>query len=111
MIRYLVDEVVATDYCLLHSVQNQTALLFHEEFMVWAGQQKRFRYVPTITRDHDATWKHETGRISDTLIRKHITAKDTTYFLCGPTAFVTDMEKTLLEKLDVPADRVRREKW
>jgi ring-1,2-phenylacetyl-CoA epoxidase subunit PaaE len=111
MIRFLVDEGASADFYLLHSVRSRSELLFHEEFMVWAGQQKRFRYVPTITRDHDATWNHETGRITDSLIRKHITAKDTIYYLCGPTAFVTDMEKTLLLKLDVQADRIRREKW
>jgi ferredoxin-NADP reductase len=111
MIRYMIDKGASKDYWLLHSVRNQAELLFHKEFLDWSGQAKHFRYVPTITRDHDATWKHETGRISDALIRKHVSAKDTIYFLCGPSAFVTDMEKSLHGSLQIPADHIRREKW
>jgi CDP-4-dehydro-6-deoxyglucose reductase len=111
MIRYLMDESVSSDYWLLHSVRSRGDLLFQKEFAPWSGQHKNFRYVPTITRDHDAAWTHETGRISAALIRKHVTAKDTIYLLCGLVAFVADMEKTLLKELQVPADRIRREKW
>jgi ferredoxin-NADP reductase len=96
---------------LLHSVRSQRDLLFHEDFLEWMGKNKTFHYVPTITKDFDTDWKHETGRIGETLIRKHVTGHPCTYLLCGPGAFVNDMEKLLKDTLQVPQDRLRREKW
>jgi len=111
MIHYLIDRNVPVDFWLFHSVRAQTDLLFALHFGTWSATHKNFHYVPTITRDFDATWKNETGRINETLVRKHITAHPCTYLLCGPAAFVSDMERTLLENLQVPAEKIRREKW
>jgi ferredoxin-NADP reductase len=111
MIRFLIDSSVPTEYYLLHSVRSQRELLFHDEFRNWSGKNKNFHYIPTITQDFDNNWIHETGRIGEVLIRKHVTASPCTYLLCGPTAFVNDMEKLLKDNLKFPQDRIRREKW
>ena len=111
MIRYLLDEGNTHALWLLHSVRSKQELLFWEDFGAWAGEKNHFHYIPTLTRDFDNNWKNETGRIGKRLIRKHVTAQTCTYLLCGPGAFVNDMEKLLQENLQVPADRIRREKW
>jgi ferredoxin-NADP reductase len=111
MIRYLFDEVVPVDHWLLHSVRSRAELLFQDDFMTWAGQRDMFRYVPTITREDHRDWKYDTGRITETLIRKHVVAHDTLYYLCGPSTFVADMETMLRDALHIPAERIRREKW
>jgi ferredoxin-NADP reductase len=111
MIRFLIDQSIQGDFWLLHSVRSQADLLFQDDFKAWSGEYKHFHYVPTITKDYDSTWKNETGRIGEALIRKHVTAHPCVYFLCGPGAFVNDMEKLLKETLQVPQNRIRREKW
>jgi ferredoxin-NADP reductase len=111
MIRSLMDQDVAQDSWLLHSVKTQKELLFSEEFRDWSGSYRQFRYVPTITQDFDDNWDNETGRINEVLIRKHIPADVTTFLLCGPPSFVGDMESLLKTNMAVPAERVRREQW
>lgn len=111
VIRSLLDQRVAQPIYLLHSVKTQRELLFMKDFQNWSGTRKNFRYVPTITQDFDDNWDNETGRIQDTLLHKHIPNKPNLYFLCGPVTFVDDMEKTLVEKMKVDPDRIRREKW
>lgn len=111
MIKFLLDNSAGKDLWLLHSVKTPADLMFREEMQLWSGTHKRFRYIPTITRDFDDDWKNETGRITETLLRKHLPKTGCTYLLCGPPAFVTDMEKLLRETLKVPAESIRREQW
>lgn len=111
MVKYLLDTDATMDSWLLHSVKTQQDLIFQNEFSEWSGSRKNFHYVPTLTQDFDDNWDNETGRINETLIRKHIAGKPCTYLLCGPASFVGDMEKMLQDQLKVlPAD-IRREQW
>jgi ferredoxin-NADP reductase len=111
MIGSLIDDSTPSDFWLLHSVRSQKELLFHEDFSTWSGENKNFHYVPTITKDFEDTWTQETGRIGEALLRKHVAAHPCTYFLCGPFAFVNDMEKLLKDILKISQDNIRREKW
>lgn len=111
VIRDLLDQGVQVPIYLLHSVKTQAELIFRKDFQNWSGTKKSFHYIPTITQDFDDNWDNETGRIQDTLLHKHIPNKPNLYFLCGPQSFVNDMEKTLIEKLQVDPQRIRREKW
>jgi glycine betaine catabolism B len=111
MIKYALDTDLAVESWLLHSAKTQKDLIFSSEFSEWSGSGRRFHYVPTLTQDFDDNWKNETGRISDALIRKHITTSPCTFLLCGPPAFVGDMEKLLKGPLEVPTTHIRREQW
>jgi glycine betaine catabolism B len=111
MSKFLIDQSSPVEVWLLHSVKTQKDLLFHDDFSEWSGGAKWFHYVPTITQDFDDNWKNETGRINDTLLLKHIPSQAVTYLLCGPTAFVNDMEALLKGTLAVPPERIKREKW
>jgi ferredoxin-NADP reductase len=111
MIRHLMDQSAEIDYWLLHSVKTRADLLFRAEFSDWSGARKNFHYVPTLTKDFDDNWKNETGRISEALVRKHVQDKPCTFLLCGPASFVSDMEGTLRQTMNVPEGKIRREKW
>jgi NAD(P)H-flavin reductase len=111
VIRSLLDAGITQPIYLLHSVKRKADLLFMKDFQNWSGKKKNFKYVPTITQDYDDDWKNETGRIQDTLLFKHLPDTPNHYYLCGPTNFVNDMEKILLENLKVAPERIRREKW
>jgi CDP-4-dehydro-6-deoxyglucose reductase len=111
MVRFLIDNKSRFDTYLMHSVRNHHDLLFREELIEWSTKYPHFHYIPTLTRNVDDTWKNETGRIGEALLRKHLTMHPCTYLLCGPTAFVNDMEKLLRDTLGILSDRIRREKW
>lgn len=111
MIKFLVDHGSPVEVWLLHSVKRQADLLFREEFQDWAGMNRWLHYVPTITRDADENWINETGRINETMIEKHIPKKPVTYLLCGPPAFVSDLQAMLTRQLNVSAEHIRKEKW
>jgi glycine betaine catabolism B len=111
MVKYLIDHDEKVESWLLHSVKFQRDLLFMNEFRDWSGMNKGFHYVPTITQDVDDNWENETGRINETLIRKHIPKKSACFLLCGPPTFVSDIEKLLTSSLKVPVELIRREQW
>jgi ferredoxin-NADP reductase len=111
MIKSLLDTDAGTELWLLHSVKTRGELIFQPEFSEWSGSNARFHYVPTLTKDFDDDWKNETGRINEILVRKHIPEKPVTFMLCGPPAFVGDMERMLKEALQVQPANIRREQW
>lgn len=111
MVKFLVDTSSPMDVWLLHSVKRQTDLLFREDFSQWAGINSWFHYIQTITQDFDDNWVNETGRINETLIKKHIPEKPMTYLLCGPSEFVKDIEALLTRQLNVMPENIRKEKW
>lgn len=111
MIRYLLDTDPSVESWLLHSVKTRDDLIFRNDFSNWSGTQKQFHYVPTLTNDNDDNWDNETGRINETLVRKHLASKPCCYLLCGPPTFVADMEKMLKDQLNVNPDHIRREQW
>jgi ferredoxin-NADP reductase len=111
MIKYLMDNKMGTSTWLFHSARTAGDLIFNDEFTDWTKAWPAFRYIATLTRPDDTSWTQETGRISETLLRKHLTQLEGHFFLCGPSAFVTDMESVLKGPLSIPVDHIRREQW
>ncbi len=111
MIQSLIYTESPAEVWLLHSVKTRGELIFQSEFSEWAGMYARFHYVPTLTQDFDDNWDNETGRINEVLLRKHIPEKPVTFMLCGPPAFVGDMETMLKTSLNVQPENIRREQW
>ena len=109
MIKFILDTQPATDMWLFHSVRTPDDLIFKDQLLAWT-QNPTFHFVPTFTRTTEFDIEGETGRIGETLLHKHLKMSEGTFFLCGPKEFVTDMEHTL-RRLNVPAERIRRENW
>jgi ferredoxin-NADP reductase len=111
MIRTLIDQSVKVDFWLLYSAKTKAQLLFQEEFAQWSAARSNFHYIPTLTQSENAEWNQETGRINGAFLSRHLPAGPCTFLLCGPSAFVADMENTLRQEKQIPADKIRREKW
>jgi glycine betaine catabolism B len=110
MIKYLRDAQPATEIWLLHSVRVPEDLIFKTEFQEWS-KNPLFHYVPTFTRWTLEGYAGETGRIGEALLRKHVALDKGQFYLCGPQAFVKEMEHVLSTTLSIPTDRIRREQW
>jgi len=111
MIKSLIDTQSTAEVWLLHSVKARGELIFQPQFSEWSGMYNHFHYVPTLTQDFDDNWENETGRINELLLRKHIPEKPVTFMLCGPPAFVGDMDHMLKTSLNIKPENIRREQW
>jgi len=109
MIKFILDTRPETESWLFNSARAPDDLVFREQFLSWAANPN-FRYVPTFTRTTDFGEMGETGRIGETLLRKHLAMREGIFFLCGSREFVTDMER-VLAGMAVPAAHIRRENW
>ncbi len=109
MVKYILDTSPATESWVFHSVKTPMDLIFKDQFLAWT-QNPTFHYVPTFTRTTDLDIEGETGRIGEILLRKHLKMLEGTFYLCGSSEFVKDMEHTL-DRLGVSASRIRRENW
>jgi len=109
MIKFILDRRPETQTWLFNSVRTPDDLIFKAPFMAWS-ENPAFHYVPTFTRASELDLEGETGRIGETLLRKHLKMMEGVFFLCGPRKFVADMEHVLMG-LNVPAERIRRENW
>lgn len=109
MVKYIADVQPATETWLLHSVRVPDDLIFKEEFLTWS-KAPTFHYIPTFTRWNETGYEGETGRIGETLLRKHLDLGKGIFYICGPKEFVRDMEHTL-KAMSVSPERIRREQW
>jgi NADH oxidoreductase Hcr len=109
MVKFLIDTRPEIQTWLFHSVRTPDDLLFKEDFLKWSDFPA-FHYVPTFTRYNDSDHVQETGRIGQTLLKKHLPIMVGTFFLCGPREFVKDMEH-VLAGFSVPPERIRRDQW
>ncbi len=71
-----------------------------------ALKSDRLHIVHVLSGD-EPDWQGERGFLTAELIKKY-SAPDTSYFICGPQVMYTFLRKEL-EKLDIPARRVRFE--
>ena len=111
MIKYLLDMNASSDMWLFHSVKTTTDLIFKDDFSAWSQSHERLHYVPTITQGEGLGWTLDTGRIGENLLKKHLVTLEGHFFLCGPQAFVADMELLLKESLKIAPEQIRREQW
>jgi ferredoxin-NADP reductase len=95
---------------LLYSTRHRHEFAFMEEFRAHE-RSGRLELHPTVTRDDDAEWEGNRGRIG----RSHFEAvlhdpASTLCFICGPVSLVNESAATLRE-LGVPERLIRAEGW
>ncbi|HEX3094154.1 MAG TPA: FAD-binding oxidoreductase [Candidatus Angelobacter sp.] len=84
------------ELCLIFGARCMESLFFHSEFLALASRNPGFRYVPVLSRPHEA-WngacgyvQHHLGAVSRT--------RDTQAYLCGPLAMVETASRILVEQ-------------
>ncbi|HVO33829.1 MAG TPA: FAD-dependent oxidoreductase [Elusimicrobiota bacterium] len=112
MLKYAQDKRIQAEKWLFYSVRTPADELFGSEFEAWERSDHSFHRIVTLTGGaDDGEWRGERGRLSERLLRKYWPDSHGHFFLCGPPAFVTDMEHLLSGPLNVPPARIRREQW
>jgi ferredoxin-NADP reductase len=111
-VRYLRSVGHARPVTVLYSARVPEDLVFDAEFRRHASEAPWFRYVPTVTRlAPEVPFDGLRGRVSDERVRPLLSdPARTTFYACGPSEFV-DAALAIAERLGVPKDRRRKEKW
>ena len=82
--------------CLIFGARSMESLFFHSEFLDLASRNSDFRYVPVLSRPHEA-WVGASGYVQDHLDAISRTL-DARAYLCGPLAMVETASRILLEQ-------------
>ena len=110
MLDHLLRLHSSTRISLLYSARRSEEFAFIDEFQRHADAGV-LELHQTVTRDQDASWSGQRGRIG----RSHFEAvlhdpADTLCFVCGPEPLVAESVMTL-RALGVPEAQVRTEQW
>ncbi len=111
ILRYIRDskltEVKAT---LFFSNTHYEEIIYRRELQEM-NELSNIKVVFTLTRSWPDSWEGYTGRITQEILIKEVESiKENLYYLCGPPAFVDDMNKILLD-LGVEKDSIKKEKY
>ena len=83
------------ELCLIFGARSMESLFFHSEFLDLASRHSDFRYVPVLSRPHEA-WTGASGYVQHHLDAVSHTP-DTQAYLCGPLAMVETASRMLVE--------------
>jgi sulfhydrogenase subunit gamma (sulfur reductase) len=70
------------DVTLIYGARNEKQVLFMEELRAWGKGIKVLLTVDEVL--HPRLWKHNTGLVTDLLIKSGIDPEDSIAFVCGP---------------------------
>jgi ferredoxin-NADP reductase len=98
-IRSMIHSLAGADrheLCLIFGARSMESLFFHSEFLALAGRNPGFRYVPVLSRPHEA-WTGASGYVQHHLKGVSRTP-DARAYLCGPLAMVESASRILVEQ-------------
>lgn len=108
--RYCTDKKLETEIVLLYGNKTEQDIVFGPELEKMQTENKNLKVVLTIS-EASSSWKGQTGRIDEEMIKKEIPDyTNRTFYTCGPPAMVEAM-KTLLQNLKVWENQIRIESF
>ncbi|TNF50893.1 xylene monooxygenase [bacterium] len=109
ILRYLYDQEISGEHCLLYANSNIDEIAFGDEFEKLQDEKQSFKIV-NILADPPEGWKGHRGFLTLEIIRECVPdIAEQTVFLCGPPKMVECLEEYLAE-MKVPADQIRKER-
>jgi ferredoxin-NADP reductase len=95
---------------LFYSVKTEADIIFNAELHDLENRLSKFRSIIILTRP-DTDWSGPMGYLTSELILSNITdVKNQSFFLCGPTPFMENARKVLLE-IDVNQHQILEESF
>ena len=110
ILRYVDEARLDMDVLLIYSARSPSELVFYREIKALVARNHRIRCVFTVTRPQGEAWDGQTGRIGLALLRDHLPAEESLYYLCGPPP-LQDGVLALLAGLGVSPSRIKVERW
>lgn len=110
MVKYAVDMQLPVDMVVLYSSRNPECVVYRDEFAAMRRAHRGLKVVYTLTRCDKGIEGCRTGEIDEEMIREEIPDYGRrVFYLCGPASMVRALGTVLIDRLAVPAERVRTE--
>lgn len=114
--KYATDKGLVVPIHIIYSNSIPEEIAFRKEFEELVIMNPNLKVTHTITKPEESKkeWTGLTGRIDEELIQKLIpdtwNLKPVIFWLCGPPPMVSALEE-VLEKLQIPQDKIKIEKF
>lgn len=108
MISYVDGKKLPLKIVLFVSFSTVEDVIYKEKLEEIAQRNQNIKVVYTITKPEESKlpWSGETGRISEALIKKHVTSPlEQLYYIVGPPQMVSAMEE-LVSTMGVPSQQI-----
>jgi glycine betaine catabolism B len=110
MLRQIDDLCIPTDATLIYCVRTEQDVFFKDELAALPGRLSTFRYVLVLSRP-GPDWKDWKGRLRREILEREVeNLSESTFFLCGPPAFM-QLGRTLLKDLGIEPSRILQESF
>jgi ferredoxin-NADP reductase len=110
ILRYIDDLCIPAEATLIYCVRNEEDELFKVEFASLRMKLNRFRYA-LVTSKPSSDWTGWKGHLRREILEREVEKPlESTYFLCGPSAFM-ELGRDLLKQLGVDPSRILEESF
>jgi ferredoxin-NADP reductase len=110
MLRYIDDYCLPVKATLIYCVRTEQDVFFKDELTTLQGRLSAFRYALVLSRP-GSEWKGRTGRLRREILEREVeNSSASTYFLCGPPAFM-ELGRTLLKEMGIEPSRILQESF
>jgi ferredoxin-NADP reductase len=110
ILRYIDDLCVATDVTLIYCIRTEHDVFFKDDIAAIRRRLEKFRSVLVLSQPH-AEWTGWKGRLRREVLEREVEKPaESTFFLCGPTAFM-EVGRGLLKEIGVDSSRILQESF
>jgi len=110
MLRYIDDLCLKVQVTLIYFVRTERDIIFEDQIMAIESRVRSFRHVLVLSQP-GAQWNGWRGRLRREILEREVEQPlDSTYFLCGPPAFM-ELCRSLLKQMTVEPSRVLQESF
>jgi ferredoxin-NADP reductase len=110
MLRYIDDLCIPVNSTLIYCVRTEQDVFFKNELAALQGLSSKFRYVLVLSQPSYG-WTGWQGRLRREILEREIEKPlESTFFLCGPPAFM-ELGRALLKDMAVEPSRILQESF
>jgi ferredoxin-NADP reductase len=110
MLRYIDDLCIPVDTTLIYCVRTEQDVFFRNEIAMLQARLNSFRYVLVLSQPN-SEWTGWKGRLRPEILQREVAQPlESTFFLCGPSAFM-ELGCTLLKQMAVDPSRILQESF
>jgi len=110
MLRYIDDLCIPVNVTLIYCVRTEQDAFFNNDFAALQGRLSKFRYVLVLSQQ-SAEWTGWRGRLRREILDREVEKPlESTFFLCGPPAFM-DLSRALLRDIGIEPSKILQESF
>ncbi|MDD5503889.1 MAG: FAD-binding oxidoreductase [Candidatus Omnitrophica bacterium] len=113
ILKYIADKGISSDIALFYGNNTKKDIIFKKDLDAMAQSVKNLKIIYTLTsaqaKDLDG-WKGRTGFINSDMIREEVPDyAERVFYLCGPPAMVSVLDRMLIDNMSFPKERLIKE--